>query len=223
MYSLRKHLKSCFHVPCHAYTFLLKWRIISNDDTENESDNTTQWYLWLRRSDYGEGRHQLMVSQEQMLFKQHIMRKTEVTIRNDDTPCGKKGVNMMEKGGINKLCRLPRQEQMPGWSIVRIKNTEWLVPFQWFNPFGFVGQPSMWTKEISKCYHLWINPQLLEKLTDVCCFFQDNGRQTVFVTYKQQCWSPSFDRYFASHSIFNWHIILQKYASVTSSICGKWR
>ena len=79
-------------------------------------------------------------------------------------------------------------------------------------PFGFGGQPSMWTKEIGKCYHLWI----------MCCFFQDNGRQTVFVSYKQQCWSPFIDRYFASHSIFDWHILLQKYASVTSSICGKW-
>ena len=56
-------------------------------------------------------------------------------------------------------------------------------------PFGFGGQPSMWTKEIGKCYHLWINPQLLEKLTHVCCFFQDNGKQTVFVSYKQQGWS----------------------------------
>ena len=58
-------------------------------------------------------------------------------------------------------------------------------------------------KSVSAISHLWVNPQLLEKLTHMCCFFQDNGRQTVFVTYKQQCWSPSFDRYFASHSIFN--------------------
>ena len=60
--------------------------------------------LAARRSrDYGEGRDQLMVSQEQMPFmflvmhtlpemkdlKQHMMRKTEVTIQHeDDTPCG---------------------------------------------------------------------------------------------------------------------------------------
>ena len=48
----------------------------------------------------------------------------------------------------------------------------------------------MWTIEIGKYYHLWINPQLLEKLTHMCCFSQDTGRQTVFVSYKQQCWSP---------------------------------
>jgi hypothetical protein len=55
----------------------------------------------------------------------------------------------------------------------------------------------MWTKEIAKCYHLWINPQLLENLTHVCCFFQDNGKQTVFVSYKQQQtrWSLFIDRY----------------------------
>ncbi len=54
--------------------------------------------LRLRR----EGRNQLMVSQEQMTFmflvmhplpemkdlKQHMMRKAEVTIQHDDTPCG---------------------------------------------------------------------------------------------------------------------------------------
>jgi len=95
MYSWLKHLKSCFHVvPCHAYTLLLKWRINTHDDTENESDNKAQWYLRLRR----EGRNQLMVSQEQMPFmflvmlhplpemkdlKQHMMRKTEVTIQHD--------------------------------------------------------------------------------------------------------------------------------------------
>lgn len=95
MYSWLKHLKSCFHVvPCHAYTLLLNWRINTDDDAENESDNKAQWYLRLRR----EGRNQLMVSQEQMPFmflvmlhplpemkdlKQHMMRKTEVTIQHD--------------------------------------------------------------------------------------------------------------------------------------------
>ena len=52
-------------------------------------------------------------------------------------------------------------------------------------PFRFGGQPSMRTKEIVKCYHLWINPQF--------CFFQDNGKQTVFVSYKQQHLSPFID------------------------------
>ena len=57
----------------------------------------------LRRSDYGKGRNQLMVtSQEQVPFmflvmhtlperknlKQHMMQKTEVIIQNNDTPCG---------------------------------------------------------------------------------------------------------------------------------------
>jgi hypothetical protein len=96
MYSWLKHLKSCFHVPClHAYTLLLNWMINTYDDAENESDNKAQWYLRLRR----EGRNQLMVrSQEQMPFmflvmlhplpqmkdlKQHMMRKTEVTIQHD--------------------------------------------------------------------------------------------------------------------------------------------
>ena len=60
-------------------------------------------YERFRRSDYGEGRDQLMVSQEQMLFiflvmhtlpemkdlkHQQMMRKTEVMIQHDDTPCG---------------------------------------------------------------------------------------------------------------------------------------
>ena len=58
----------------------------------------------------------------------------------------------------------------------------------------------MRAKEIGKCYHLWINPQLLEKLTHVCCFFQDNGGQTIFVSYRQQRWSPLIDRYFLIQS-----------------------
>ena len=118
------------------------------------------------------------------------------------------------------------QEQMPGWSIAGIKNTEWLIPFQWlyssFSIWWLANHQCGQKKSVSAISHLWINLQLLEKLTHMCCFFQDNGRQTVFVSYKQQCWSPFIDRYFASHSIFDWHILLQKYASVTSSICGKW-
>jgi hypothetical protein len=73
-------------------------------------------------------------------------------------------------------------------------------------------------KEIGKCYHLLINPQLLEKLTNVCCFFQDNGRQAVFVSYKQQHhWSPFIDRYFliqSSTDIFfytNMHQLLPQF------------
>ena len=79
----------------------------------------------------------------------------------------------------------------------------------------------MWPKEIGKCYHLWINPKLLEKLTHVVCcfFFQDNGKQTVFVSYKQQRWSLFIDRYLFNVQLTHY---LQKDASATSSICGKW-
>ena len=76
------------------------------------------------------GRNQLMVrSQEQTSFMfllmhtlpqmkdlkhQYMMRKTEVMIQHNDTPCVSEEVNM-EKGGINKkLCMVPHQEQMPG-------------------------------------------------------------------------------------------------------------
>ena len=92
-YTWLNHLKSCFHVPCHACT---SWNEGSQatHHAKNWSDNTTQWYtIRLRRSEYdGEGRNQQAV--------------------HSITVC---------------------QEQMPGWSIAGIKNTEWLVPFQWFN------------------------------------------------------------------------------------------
>ena len=95
---------------------------------------------------------------------------------------------MMEKGGINKLCIVSRHvtSKCQDDQLLRLQIRNDSSPFSdSIVPFGFVGQPSMWTKEIGKCYHLWINPQLLEKLTHMCCFFQDNGRQTVFVSYKQ--------------------------------------
>ena len=138
MYSWLKHLKSCFH----AYTLLLKWRINTDDDAENESDNTAQWYLRLRR----EGRNRLMVrSQEQMPFmflvihplpemkdlKQHMMRKMkwqQSTIRMSEYDG--EGRNQQ---AVHSITVCQEQMTMPRWSIAGITNTEWLVPFQWFN------------------------------------------------------------------------------------------
>ena len=97
---------------------------------------------------------------------------------------------MMEKGGVNMLCIVSRHvkrkcqdDQLLG---LKTRNDSSHCFSDSKAPFGFGGQLSMWTKEIGKCYHLWINPQLLEKPTHVCCFFQDNGRQTAFESYKQQ-------------------------------------
>jgi hypothetical protein len=59
---------SCFLSSMH----FLKLMIITHDK-ESKSDNATQLYLRLRRSEYREGRNQLMVSQEQMPFMLLVM------------------------------------------------------------------------------------------------------------------------------------------------------
>ena len=120
------------------------------------------------------------------------------------------------------------QEQMPRWSIAGITNTEWLVPFQWFNSsfsiWWLANHQCGQKKSVSTISYLWINPQLLEKLTQMCCFFQDsNGRQTVFVSYKQQqhC-SPFIDWYFLIQSSNDKFFYRNMHQFLTSSICGKW-
>ena len=79
---------------------------------------------------------------------------------------------MMEKGGIYKLCMVPRHvkskcqdDQLLG---LKIRNDSSPFSDSIIAPFRFGGQPLMRTKEIGKCYHLWITPQLFEKLTHVC-------------------------------------------------------
>ena len=69
-------------------------------------------------------------------LKQQILRKTEVTIQQNDTPPMRLRRSEYDGEGRNQqavhsitVC----QEQMPRWSIAGITNTEWLVPFQWFN------------------------------------------------------------------------------------------
>ena len=163
-------------------------------------------YLRLRR----EGRNQLMVSQEQMPFMFLVMlhplpemkdlkqQKTEVTIHH---AAKKEWIWWAEKGGINKLCIVSQHVTSicQDDQLLRLQlRNDWSPFSDSIAPFRFGGWPTIngcgQKKSVSAAYqHLWINLQLLEKLTHMCFFYQDNGRQTVFVSYKQQCWSPSFN------------------------------
>ena len=172
MYSWLKHLKSCFHVPCHAYTLLLNWIINTDDDAENESDNTAQWYLWLRR----EGRNQLMVSCIHFL-KWRISSNTwceKLKWQYSTTRMSEydgEGRNQQAVHSIT-VC----QEQMPRWSIAGITNTEWLVPFQWFNSSFSIS----WLVN-----HQWILPFSSKPQESLCCII-------TFVFCIIMCDDPSF-------------------------------
>jgi hypothetical protein len=115
------------------------------------------------------------------------------------------------------------QEQMPRWSIAGITNTEWIVPFQWFNSsfsiWWLANHQCGQKKSVSAISHIWINPQLLEKLTHMCCFFQDNGRQTVFVSYKQQCWN----QYFVIQSSYDTFFYRSMHQLLPQFVVSGWR
>jgi len=157
MYSWLKHLKSCFHVPCHAYTLLLNWRINTDDDAENESYNKVQWYLRLRR----EGRNQLMESQEQMPFMFLVMhtlpemkdlkqRKTEVTIHH---AAKKEWIWWAEKGGINKLCIVSQHVKSicQDDQLLRLQLRNDSSPFSdSIAPFRFGGWPTINVDKINR-------------------------------------------------------------------------